>query len=260
VNRSAFIGVDLAWRGGNRRSGVAVLNGNRRKAEVKDIAILGGFEEIIKYIDCHSEETAFVAIDAPLIIKNRHGQRRCETLIGNSYGDRHASCHTSNLSLYPNADSVRLASDLFSRGFVHAPSAGPSDQRVMLEVYPHPALLELYSLPTILKYKKGRADERRTGQQELQKKICELSHFAPPLEFTSKLAEFLAIDTNSLRGNQLKANEDKLDAIVCAYIAYHFWFWGTSRTLQFADVNSGYITVPITAPKISASASFSNQP
>jgi predicted RNase H-like nuclease len=245
VNESAFIGVDLAWRGGNRSSGVAVLKGDLHKAELKDIEILGRLEEIIKYIDRHSEETTFVAIDAPLIINNPDGQRKCETEISKFYGDRHASCHTSNLSLYPNADSVRLASDLLSRGFVHAPSAGPGDKRVMLEVYPHPALLELYCLPTILKYKKGRVAERRTGQRELQKKIRELSYFALPLELTSKLAEFLATDTNSLRGGELKANEDQLDAIVCAYIAYHFCVLGKSRTHQFGDVSSGYIMVPI---------------
>jgi predicted RNase H-like nuclease len=67
---------------------------------------------------------------------------------------------------------------------------------------------------------------------------------SPPLECTPKLAKFLAIDTNSLRGAALKSNEDALDAIVCAYIAYYYWFWGSTGTHLFGDLESGYIIVP----------------
>jgi predicted RNase H-like nuclease len=245
VNESTFIGVDLAWRGGNRRSGVAVLKGDRHKAELTEVEVLSSFEEIIAFINRHSIETTFVAVDAPLVIVNEREQRKCENEISRRYGSFGASCHSSNLSLYPNADSVRLTSALRSRGFVHAPLAKPENQRVMLEVYPHPALLELFDLCSILKYKKGKVAERRTGQRELQDKIRELSHFAPPLESNSRLAEFLATDLNSLKGRKLKDNEDKLDAIVCAYIAYHFFVFGASRTRLFGDVTSGYLMVPI---------------
>jgi len=114
----------------------------------------------------------------------------------------------------------------------------------MLEVYPHPALLELFALPSILRYKKGNVATRRSGQRELQKMLSELSRFSPPLECTPKLSEFLATDTNSLRGAALKSNEDALDAILCAYIAYYYWFWGFARTRLFGDEKSGYILVP----------------
>jgi len=94
----------------------------------------------------------------------------------------------------------------------------------MLEVYPHTALLELFRLPSIVRYKKGNVAERRSGQRVLQRRLWELSRFAPPLECTPKLSEFLSTDTNSLRGAALKSNEDALDAIVCAYTAYYYWF------------------------------------
>jgi predicted RNase H-like nuclease len=115
---------------------------------------------------------------------------------------------------------------------------------VMLEVYPHAALLELFRLPRIIKYKKGNVTRKRHGQQDLQHRIKELSLFSPPLETTPTLSNHLSIDTNSLRGAALKANEDLLDAIVCAYVAYYYWFWGSGGTYLFGDVEPGYIIVP----------------
>ena len=119
----------------------------------------------------------------------------------------------------------------------------------MLEVYPHPALLELFGLSGIIKYKKGNVAEKRSGQRELQQWLEKLSKLTPLLECTHILSKFLTTDTNSLKGTALKAHEDGLDAIVCAYIAYHYWFWGSCGTRLFGDVDSGYIIVPVGARK-----------
>ena len=247
VTESVFIGIDLAWRGEKNPSGGAVLSGDRQCAQLVDMnPSLASCSAVIDYVDEYATASTFVAIDAPLIINNPEGQRCCETLIGKKYGGRHGSCHTSNLSLYPRATSVRLASLLISRGFRHASDPADTEKkRVMLEVYPHPALLELFGLHSILKYKKGSVATRRSGQRELQQRLSNLSLFNPPLECTPKLSEFLANDTSSLQGAALKANEDALDAIVCAYIAYHYWFWGPCGTHMFGDLDSGYIVVPI---------------
>ena len=169
VIEATFVGIDLAWRSDKNPSGGAVLRGNRQCARLIDItASLASSPAVLSYIENHATASVCVAIDAPLIIPNKTGQRPCETLIGKRYGARHASCHSSNLSLYPQAASVHLASQLVSRGFRHAPDlAHPENQLVMLEVYPHPALLELFRLPSIIKYKKGNIARKRSGQREL---------------------------------------------------------------------------------------------
>tara|TARA_R110000823_G_scaffold311534_2_gene437276 strand:- start:215 stop:490 length:276 start_codon:yes stop_codon:yes gene_type:complete len=75
-----------------------------------------------------------VAIDAPLVINNQSGQRLCKRERGREYSSRHASCHTSNLKLYPHADSVRLSNQLFEAGFLHL---GDTDNKWKIECYPH---------------------------------------------------------------------------------------------------------------------------
>ncbi len=244
VGEAAFIGIDLAWRDGKKPSGAAALKGDRQRARLVDAALVP-CADVLAYVERHTRGSTVVAIDAPLVIRNETGQRHCETLVSRSYGAREASCHTSNLSLYRDAASVRLAAQLESLGFRHAPGVAHLEgEHVMLEVYPHAALLELFRLPRIIKYKKGNVTRRRCGQQDLQHRLKELSLFSPPVEATPKLSEQLSIDTNSLRGAALKANEDRLDAIVCAYIAYYYWFWGSGGTRLFGDVDSGYIIVP----------------
>lgn len=242
MTESVFIGIDLAW-GETNPSGWAVLKGDQERAELVEVNTLPSCAAVLAHVKEHVTASTFVAIDAPLIISNEKGQRRCETEIGRCYGARGASCHNSNLSSPRHATGVRLASQLESLGFKHAPLARPEKQCVMLEVYPHPALLELFGLRSIIKYKKGKVASRRNGQADLQQRLRELSRFTPPLACTPGLSEFLASKTKPLRGADLKANEDKLDAIVCAYIAYH-WFWRPSCTQIFGDLASGYIVVP----------------
>jgi predicted RNase H-like nuclease len=42
----------------------------------------------------------------------------------------------------------------------------------------------------------------------------------------------------------LKELEDELDAIVCAYVGAHWWYWGHARNTAFGDAGNGYIVVP----------------
>jgi pyridoxamine 5'-phosphate oxidase len=42
----------------------------------------------------------------------------------------------------------------------------------------------------------------------------------------------------------LKAVEDQLDAIHCAYVAAHWWYWGSERNEVLGNAQDGYIVVP----------------
>ena len=117
-------------------------------------------------------------------------------------------------------------------------------KRVILEVYPHPALIELFGLASILKYKKGSNGARAAGLHELQRLIGSLRTAEPALRDSALLAHLLALAPDTLRGTSRKELEDALDAVVCAYIGFHFWYWGESGSTIFGDETTGYIVVP----------------
>jgi len=244
-----FIGVDLAWKSDKNHSGVVVGKGSLDGVELtacsNGLATLDG---VLEYVIGHTTENTVVAIDAPLIITNRGGQRPCETLIGQQFGARHASAHTSNLNLYPNAGSVRLECMLRGQGFSHQPCP-ESDKRKsgkwFFEVYPHPAQIVLFSLDSIIKYKKGTVAQKRTGLGMFRGYIQDrLVCGNPPLRVNELLSDLLAVNVDGLSGKPLKKYEDLLDACLCAYLALFYWYWGSEKNEMIGNLHSGYIINP----------------
>jgi len=54
----------------------------------------------------------------------------------------------------------------------------------------------------------------------------------------------IAQPLDSLTGTTLKAVEDQLDSLICAYIGAYWWYWGEPRNQVLGDRASGYIIVP----------------
>lgn len=242
-----FVGIDLAWQADRNPSGVAVLEGDASGARLVALhAPVQPLADVLRAVDGATPGPAFVAADAPLVIVNERGARDCERALGRRYAARHAACHPSNLTLYPDAAGVRLGAHLAMRGFRHAvPLARPlSRGRVMMEVYTHAALVALLGLPRSLRYKKGPVAERVQGLRALQQSLAVLSEAEAPLVRTPLLDDALRADPALARGRARKALEDALDAVVCAYVAYHVWRWGAERSEVFGSASAGYIVNP----------------
>ncbi len=233
-------GVDLAWQSEKNGSGLAfgVVESDRLRVLEAYSAVVG-LKAIRAGLARYPKLTG-LAIDAPLIINNAQGQRECERLLARRYASRKASCHASNLNLYPAAASVELSKELQVRGFAHAPSRG----NFQLECYPHPALIEIFGLPERLAYKKGKVFERRNGQIVLAG-LLENLQSSPVLspEYPAALTDRMRpAYIESLRGQALKDNEDLLDAIVCLYVAALFAKRQPGQV--FGTTQDGYIYVP----------------
>ena len=208
--------------------------------------------DVQAFIEAHETADTTIAVDAPLIIRNETGRRPCEAEISRRFGKAHAGAHPSNRSLYPEAGSVQLALDLIARGYRHCPEpdAGrPGPGRWICEVYPHPAHVVLFERDRIIKYKRGRVAERRRGLGRLRRGIrSTIFSDAGPFRFDAGLEQMFAEPLASVRGRALKRYEDRLDAILCAYVASQLRQWGWARSEMFGDTRSGYIVVPTTPP------------
>lgn len=232
-------GVDLAWQSEKNPSAICFGNLLEDTLTVSTLEpAIFGIEEVLNSLR-RTKGLHGIAIDAPLIINNRQGQRICEKEIGREYGSRHASCHTSNRKLYPNAKSVFMSEALNDDGYSHI-----SGENWQIECYPHPAIIEIFSLKERLKYKKGRVADKKEGQKNLAQLIRRLSESKVlKLEFSDEGQIELSNDyIETLSGQALKSNEDGLDAVLCLYIAGLY-----ARNVSghvFGDVGTGYIWVP----------------
>lgn len=234
-----FIGIDLAWSDGKHGTGAAAFVYGVKGLELLSLErALGPISEIGAFVEDYGGDSAVVAIDAPLIIANDAGMRPCECEVGRRYGARHASCHASNRGRLPQARSVQLTELLATRGYGHG-TESPRAARTVIEVYPHAGYVALFDRPSIIRYKKGNVAQKTAGLREVQRELLRL-----PFAVTAELSSVLTEDPAVLRGKARKAHEDALDAIFCAYLAFHFWRFGAAGSDVFGDVASGYIVNP----------------
>ncbi|MEX0271358.1 DUF429 domain-containing protein [Leptolyngbyaceae cyanobacterium UHCC 1019] len=250
-----FIGVDLGWSSG--ASGLCCLEWRSGKLVLLDLQRMLAIADILAWIDSWlpPDQPGMVAVDAPTLISNATGMRLCDRLAHKYFGKYHAGCYPANLGSTFAQRTLTFGLSLEERGFHHAPTIQPKKLgRWQIEAFPHPAIVHLFNLPRILKYKKGTLAERRPELARLRHYIHEfLPLHDPPLDVSLG-----TIPEIPLKGAELKAVEDQLDSLICAYIAAHWWHWGIERNLvlgdshrdRFTNRTTGYIVVPMPDKKV----------
>ena len=254
-----FIGIDLGWSSGP--SGLCCLNWQNNQLELIECDRQQSLNDILTWIDTQVSPTepAIIAVDAPTIIANLTGMREADKLTQKHFGRYHAGCYPANLSRPFAQKTVEFGLSLEARGFVHAPIIEAQKLgRYQIEVFPHPATINLFKLDRIIKYKKGKLAER---QLELMKLCQYIVDILPSLEPSLNLScgtGILPVSSGTgilpVSGSNLpkiptsvatlKALEDQLDALLCAYIGAHWWYWGIERNLVFGHRTTGYIVIP----------------
>jgi len=238
-----FIGIDLGWK--SQPSGLCCLELIAEELHIIDLDRRECITDIFAWIDNHvpANQPGMIAVDAPTLIPNAVGSRLADKLTHKYFGKYHAGCYPANQNLPFAERTVNFGLELESRGFVHAPTIEPRRPgRYQIEVFPHPAIVNLFNLERILKYKKGRLSERRLELIKLYNYIIDILPTIEPSVITVPLGgSFSQIPTT---GAALKAAEDKLDSVICAYVAAHWWYWGEKHNLVLGDRTTGYIVIP----------------
>ncbi len=195
--------------------------------------------EIVAWVDGNAGPHAVVGIDAPIVIPNATGMRVADRLAHSMYGKFHAGAYPASRARRFWRRTTQLSAGLEQLGFCHGDQLTPQCQgRYQIEVHPHAASVQLFELDRIVKYKKGTLAQRAAGLANFRELILEKLPRLVPMLARPHLP---AIPAN---GRALKACEDQLDAVLCAYIAAHWWHWGRERNDVLGDSKRGYIVVP----------------
>jgi predicted RNase H-like nuclease len=255
------VGLDLGWSSGGV-TGLAALDEDGWLAAV---ARLHADQEIIDWLAPRTEGPCVVAIDAPIVVRNATSSRRCEKLVGRYFGAYGASCHPANTnrpSFANGTRALRIAEALD----LDIDPVSLSDRRAV-EVYPHPAIVALFDLPSIVRYKNkpGRSLERlRAEMMRLLDLIESWQDASVPLrvrgapDWTRIRDVARAAPTKAA----LRRIEDSVDAIVCAFIAL-FANARPEAVRVLGTVADGYILTPVTtriAAQIDADRATANLP
>jgi predicted RNase H-like nuclease len=231
-----LVGVDLAW-GEKKHDGVCFLEWDGKRGCVAGFAYPQGDRELREEVvrATRGKPSVFVTIDAPIVCPNRTGTRPVDRLTHRMFHREHAACHPANLTKCPRPP--RIARLLEKEGF--RVGWEPADgKKTVAEVYPHPAMVRMFGLPRIVKYKKGSVVERRKEFRRLQRllKSC----------LTKKFPK-LAIDAETkalLVQRWSKPVEDRTDAFFCALIGLWHWMHRGRKSEVIGDKRTGFILLP----------------
>lgn len=160
-----------------------------------------------------------VAVDMPLSLEPITARRVSDNLVSAAYGARHCSTHT------PSAIRPGKISDDLRGGFERCGYRLLTKEVCLpglLEVYPHPALVELMNTEKRLPYKHGKIRNywptespasRRTKLFETWRTIVACLD-----EDLPGASDVLQVPPCEAPSWQLKAFEDMLDAGICAWV------------------------------------------
>ena len=243
--RSVFTGFDSAWGTHNtgaicelvlQDDGGLLLQGDQPVSANWDMAIDRAGRKTDGALDIW-------AIDQPICVANESGCRPVEADLARALmADFGCGAHSSNLTnpcWTPTARIWDLQRTFASNEYCHNPMAIPEAKRGRhyFECYPHPAIVGLFDLDRILKYKVRHGD--RSAWLRLVRLLQSLASAELPISNVGIFA------TEALAQNQ--DNENKLDAIICAYVAAYWWRYGTERSTMIGDTSTGYIVTPHSA-------------
>ena len=162
---------------------------------------------------------SLVAVDMPLAHSSIVGRRVADNSISAAYGSRQASTHTPS-AVRPGTISEDVRLGFAAHGYPLLTQAPV--QHGLIEVYPHPALIELTGAPQRLPYKEGKVRKYWPDLTMLQRRTRLLEEWAAIAQHlesrvTGVVEALGSIEPTSSR-RALKAYEDAIDAVVCAWV------------------------------------------
>lgn len=239
MDKLHITGFDSAW-GGTQKGAICEiwidkLTG-KAVMEMAPEAVTwhGAVERVARYAKFSHH---IIAVDQGLIVPNNAGMRPVEKKLAEALGSMHCSAYPSNRSniscFGENAGIWKFLEELQNKSYLHKPMSIPMSTtgRFIFECYPHPAIIAMLGRVKILKYK---CRHRNIADWEILLGFLK----SLPIEGLPQHLETLA--------PQNKENEDKLDAIVCAYIAVLWWQHGIEQSSMLGSMTSGYIITPRT--------------
>jgi len=258
----AVLGIDAAWTD-RQPSGVALAVEQSDGWHLKTVA--ASYGQFLSAADGGSSERAtnmlpdvqallasakaicghsvdLVAIDMPLARTKITGRRASDEAISRSYGGRWASTHSPS-SLRPGKISDDLRAGFEAVGYPLR-TAGPVAQG-LVEVYPHPALIEFLEAEQRRPYKYAKRRNYWPLSSNAASKVLIRDEWWRILgylnnEIDGARSQFPQFDPWNFAGAEWKAREDMLDAVICAAVGICVL---EERAVPFGD-NDSAIWVP----------------
>jgi len=245
----SILGIDAAWTE-IKTSGMALLHSDGKKWECDVVApscysfidyangiktkwsdkqkpgwpdireILTASEKIL-----NGEKVDIIAIDMPISTLPITGRRAADDEISKAYGNKGCAVHSPNIER-PGKISDSLRSQFESHGFslaTKSTSPGIRKMPILMEVYPHTALLKLLNENYRIQYKITKLKKYWPSLHSSERKEKILLEWKKILNALNRVIKNIKLDIpgKDYLGS-LKHFEDSLDALTCGWVGIEF--------------------------------------
>lgn len=246
----SILGVDAAWTH-DHPSGVCLLK--EEHGEYSCVALAPSYEDFYCLADgidvnwdkvpygsipdverllltssklLNNNNVSVITVDMPISISPITGRREAENAISKAFGAMGCGAHSPSI-LRPGKISTLFLKDCLKNNFEFANASTTAGQvNTVIEVYPHPALIDLLGLDYRLTYKAGNTSTYWPQLSVKERKAKLLGIYQTILTALSKHITGIPLsipeDLVERPFSYFKRYEDVLDALVCGWIGMKY--------------------------------------
>jgi predicted RNase H-like nuclease len=245
----SIIGFDSSWTDKPKAPGaVCVIRSNSEGKLSYTEPLLASFAQALAIIRDEQQRTelCLVAIDQPTIVPNLNSLRPVDRIAGaliSWLGGGVQPANRSMIGMFDDAAPIWKFKDAL--GAIEDPEAArvASEGLYIMEVFPALALAGLNSaFCDRLKGPRYNPERRKTFN---------LAHWHDVIETIRRVGTLAAIeliddwcDTTRAVPSLRKADQDKLDAMICALVGLHWLVAPREQSMMIGDLDTGYMIAP----------------
>lgn len=236
-----YLGLDLAWAPRNTSGGAVLELTPSGSVRVLSAVSLRAHEDILTWVARNrGRNGAVIAMNAPVIVENTGGRRPCDELLEQHFRANHLDEYSVNTI---NASHPRtIAKALMRMGFDPDP-VSLSDR--LVETCNQAAQIMLFDLDRPIRLKAGPIGSRKDAVDRMRELIhSRLGEAAPALEPSPAWNELLHSDLPASNGSRVGELEERLQAVLSAYVAAYLDLRGPESCAYLGDLRDGYILLP----------------
>jgi predicted RNase H-like nuclease len=242
VRPNRYLGLDLGWTPRDSSGGVVLEPTGDGSVVVRSADSLRAHEDVLRWVTRHRQRVqAVVAFNAPVVVENMGGSRPCDRLLQEHFSRFRIDEYANNIM---SASHPRtMAKALVRMGFEPNPAAA-GDR--LVETHLGAAQVMLFDVERPVRLKIGPIGARKDAVDRLRELVVEklLESKQLPLETSPVLDEMLDAHLPDLNGTRLGELEERLEALLCAYVAAWLGQLGAEACAFLGDLDHGYILLP----------------
>lgn len=243
MRRIRYLGLDLGWTPRDSSGGVVLEPTEEGGVRVVSADSLRSHEDTLRWITRNrGRGQATLAMNAPLIVENLSGSRPCDRQLLEHFSRYRIDEYANNTVSASHPRTMGRA--LMRMGFDPNPA---SDGDRIVETHTQAAQVLLLGVDRPIRMKSGPIGGRKESVERLRELIDERlmgGDITPVLEESPELDQLMNAHLPDLNGTRLGELEERLEALICGYVAAYLGQVGTDGCAFLGDLNQGYILLP----------------